>query len=337
MKINFFKEDTLNWLMEYENPSVRYFTLRDLLDKRADDPEVLKTKTFIMLRGPVARILSKQTRDGFWKKREDFYLKSKYKGTSWQIAILAELGASGKDDGIKQACEFILKHSQDVRSGGFAMQSSTYGGGDHNKICPCYTSNMVYSLLRFGYLHDPRVRKAISWLCKYQRFDDGDTRAPSEWPYRGFEQCWGKHTCFFSVIKTLRAFAEIPEQERTDEVIAIIKTSAEYMLAHHIFKQSHNLSEVSKPLFLKFSFPLIWHSDALEVMDLLTKLGYRDDRMIEAIELILSKQGDSGRWNLENTFNGRMLVNIERLKRPSKWITLSALRVLKRYYSSTID
>ena len=35
---------------------------------------------------------------------------------------------------------------------------------------------------------------------------------------------------------------------------------------------------------------------------------------------------------LENTFNGRFITNIETKDRPSKWITLNALRVLKRYY-----
>lgn len=48
---------------------------------------------------------------------------------------------------------------------------------------------------------------------------------------------------------------------------------------------------------------------------------------------ILSKQDNSGRWNLENSFNGRFQVNIEKKSEPSKWITLRALTVLKRYYA----
>jgi hypothetical protein len=51
--------------------------------------------------------------------------------------------------------------------------------------------------------------------------------------------------------------------------------------------------------------------------------------MQEAIDLIISKQGDMGRWTMENTFNGRFQVNIESRDRPSKWVTLNALRVLK--------
>ena len=77
----------------------------------------------------------------------------------------------------------------------------------------------------------------------------------------------------------------------------------------------------------------MYQTDALELLDILTMLGYRDDRMQEAIDLVLSKQDGSGRWNLENTFNGRFQTNIEQKGKPSKWITLKELNVLKRYYS----
>jgi hypothetical protein len=36
---------------------------------------------------------------------------------------------------------------------------------------------------------------------------------------------------------------------------------------------------------------------------------------------------------LESTFNGRFHTNIELKGKASKWITLNALRMLKRYYS----
>jgi len=36
-----------------------------------------------------------------------------------------------------------------------------------------------------------------------------------------------------------------------------------------------------------------------------------------------------GRWTLEHGLNGKMWVDIEQQGKPSKWITLRALRVLK--------
>ena len=38
----YLKGDPLPWLLEMENPSVRYWTLVDLLDRPAEDPEVLE-------------------------------------------------------------------------------------------------------------------------------------------------------------------------------------------------------------------------------------------------------------------------------------------------------
>jgi hypothetical protein len=51
--------------------------------------------------------------------------------------------------------------------------------------------------------------------------------------------------------------------------------------------------------------------------------------LANAFEFILEKQDDQGRWRLENTLN-RMWVEIEVKKEPSKWVTLRALRALKR-------
>ena len=53
--------------------------------------------------------------------------------------------------------------------------------------------------------------------------------------------------------------------------------------------------------------------------------------MQEAVDLVISKQDSQGRWTLETTFNGRVLVNIEQQGKQSKWITLNALRVLKEF------
>ncbi|HUU38603.1 MAG TPA: hypothetical protein VMW46_10445 [Candidatus Desulfaltia sp.] len=72
--------------------------------------------------------------------------------------------------------------------------------------------------------------------------------------------------------------------------------------------------------------------DVLEMLLILTGLGYKDIRMRDALELILSKQNKRGQWNLEMTYNGRFQVDIEQKGKPSKWVTLHALRVLRRYF-----
>lgn len=114
------------------------------------------------------------------------------------------------------------------------------------------------------------------------------------------------------------------------------------MLIHHTYKRSHGLSKVSKPSWLKFSFPLMYQTDVLEIPGILTpgiltELGYKDKRMQEAIDLVISKQDGHGRWQLERTFNGRLQFNIGGKSKPNKWITLKALLVLERYYQLTLS
>ncbi len=35
------KGDSISWLLESENPGVRYLALRDLLDQQEDDPDLI--------------------------------------------------------------------------------------------------------------------------------------------------------------------------------------------------------------------------------------------------------------------------------------------------------
>jgi len=328
------KADSTDWLLEAENPSIRFFTLSELLGKPLDDPEVVSAKKEIMHTGVVPKILSKQSNEGYWEAPDKYYT-AKYKGTVWQLLILAELGADGKDEHIQKACEFLLKSSQDHESGGFSVwPSANQGGGRHSGVIPCLTGNMVYTLIRLGLLEDKRVQRGIDWIVRYQRFDDGDSHAPNIWPYeRLISGCYGKHSCHMGVVKSLKALAEIPVNKRSKEAVDIIAQGAEYMLKHHIYKRSHNLSKVSKPGWLRFGFPLMYQDDVLEILGILTKLGYKDQRMQEAIDLVISKQNEKGQWLLENTFNGRYQTNIENKGEPSKWIALNALTVLKRFYS----
>ena len=324
------KADATNWLLEKSNPSVRYLTLLNILNGNKADSEVKRAKKEIMMSGVVPKILKNQI-DGSWSSPGRFYV-DKYKGTVWQIIILAELEADGNNKQINEACEYILNASQDPDSYGFSYnQRGGNLGGRHSEVIPCLTGNMIWSLVKLGYIKDDRVRKGIDWIAKYQRFDDGAEQSPKGWPYDRFEMCWGRHSCHMGVAKALKALSTIPKSQRNKNMNGALKQGCEYLLAHHIYKQSHNLSKTAKPGWLKLQFPLMYQTDILECAQILLDSGIKDKRMQDPIEKILSKQNDEGRWNLEATFNGRFQVNIEVKGKPSKWITYRAMNVLKKY------
>jgi hypothetical protein len=318
---------TIRWLIEEDNPSVRYLALTQLLGRPENDADVLSAKRDIMAFGPVPAILASQEPGGFWGTPDRYYL-DKYTGSAWQLLMLAELCADGEDARVRKACEFILESAQDRQSFGFAVNRGGQGGGRHSEVIPCLSGNMVYSLIKLGYISDGRVQGGIDWIVRYQRADDGISTPPAGWPYDRYEICFGRHTCHMGAAKALKALFAIPAQDRTGAVNAKIAELAEYFLVHHIYKKSHDLKTIAKPGWTKFGFPLMYQSDALELLFMLSDLGIRDPRMDEALDLVLSKRQD-GRWRMENTFNGKMRVDIEAKGDYSKWITLRALLALR--------
>jgi hypothetical protein len=269
------KADSVDWLLEKDNPSVRYFALSQILDKPQNSSEVQIAKKEIMITDVVPKIWAKQHDGGYWEAPEKFYT-AKYKGTVWQLIILSELGADGNDARVNRACEFILANSQDRKSGGFsAWLSVNMGGGRYSGVLPCLTGNMVCSLIRLGYLDDSRVKRGIEWTVKYQRFDDGEAYPPKIWPYEKATSCFGKHSCQMGVVKSLKALAEIPAERRSAAVVDTIERGVEYLFKHHIYRRSHDLSRFSKPGWLRLGFPLMYQTDVLEILSILTKLGCR--------------------------------------------------------------
>jgi hypothetical protein len=136
------------------------------------------------------------------------------------------------------------------------------------------------------------------------------------------------------VVKALKALAEIPPKQRAKDVRRTLELGVEYILRHHVYKRSHDLTRTSKPGWLRLGFPLMYRTDALEILLLLTQLGCRDRRMQAAMDVLANKQKPDGRFALDNPPNGRHLVNIEVKGQPSKWITLRALTVMQRWDAS---
>lgn len=321
-------ERVIKWLLETDNPSVRYKTLITLLKKPYDDIDVVNARKAIMENSKIKKILDKQNIDGSFGDPIKFY-RDKYKGTVWVVLLLAELDADPMDERVKKACEFILNNSQVPNNGGFSVDvSKKTGAGLPSYVIPCLTGNMVYALIKLGYLKDPRVKKAINWIVKYQKTDDGDGVSKDEY-HKSHIACFGKHSCNMGVAKSFKALVAIPKKERTKEIESKISEFAEYFLIHHIYKKSHNLEEDAKPSWKRFGFPLMYQTDILELIELFHEIRCEDKRLVEAMEVIINKQTADGTWMLENSFNGKTITSIETKGKPSKWITYKILNILK--------
>jgi hypothetical protein len=330
----------LAWLLEQDEPSVRYLTLKELLGRPDSDLEMEEAKRAIMIRGPAADILSRQNEDGGFMtagmvERYGYEVaktgyQPKYKNSTWQLLFLAQLGADKEDPRVKRLCEFVLDNNYNSGRGVMGINIKWRSGPGFYTL-PCFVSNMVWALSTLGYHDDRRVQGSISWLLKYQRFDDGDFRTPDTWPYRGrADRCFGRHTCFSGVTRTLKAMTTVPEGRRTKEMDDFIGRATDFVLMHRLYRRNHGAREPIRPEFEMFTFPIIHYDDVIEIVDTLQHLGVRHEAIDAGLQFILDKRKPDGRWTLDYTMSrSSAYANFGQRGKASKWITLRALKVLK--------
>ena len=310
--------ETLHWLLETDNPSVRYFTLTNILDRPASAAEVQEANAAIMDSALVREIFAAQHADGYWKKKGTGYFPQ-YQGTVWQLILLAELGVDGEDERLRRACEQVLAGS--LRTNGDFSAFRVLRWKIPSPVPnTCLPGNLLRAFLRFGYGSDQRVAQAVERLA--ERCLD------TEWVCKPTQP----KPCLWGLIKALSTFAvELPAGARSTAVEEAIRAGAELFLSHHFADEGDDLT-ITDPNWRRFGFPLYYQSDLLEALGVLARLGYGDDERFQTLlPLVLAKQDELGRWPLEHDGNwrGQGLVAVEQMGQPSKWVTLNALRVLK--------
>ena len=316
--------DPVAWLLERDevNPGVRYFALRDLLDRSTDDAELTTAQAAVMDTGPVPAILDAQQSEGYWGKPGPGYTP-KYRSTLWQVLFLAQLGANGQNERVRRAIEYVFAHAQTKR-GAFAIN------GRPSTAIHCLWGNVVRAFLDLGIWGDERLDWAIDALARsitgdgYERYLKSGVQSP------GF-LCSANYglPCAWGAVRALWALNGVPSSARTAAVEDAIEASADFLLSHDVVRADYPHKERINSSWFKFGYPLGYVTDVLLNLEVLTEAGLGDDpRVNEAIEFVLSKQDGQGRWKMEYSYNGKMWVDVEKKGHPSKWVTLRAVRML---------
>jgi hypothetical protein len=279
-----------------------------------------------MRSGPVPAILKAQEPSGAWVKEGSGY-SPKYRATSWSVLILAELGADPGERRVRRGCEYVLSHSI-AGNGAFSA---------YQKLAPsgavlCLNGNMLFALQRLGFGNDPRMQTAIQWTARAIlgeqpiRYYASGTAGPNFACGVNLGQ-----PCGWGANKAMRGLLEVPEEQRTALIKRALEAGARFLLSRDPAAADYPYTNRVSSTWFKLGFPLSYWSDVLETASNLVDLGYGGDPRLErAFEWIVEKQDDLGRWKLENSLNGKLWVDIEAKGKPSKWITLRALRTLKR-------
>ncbi len=310
---------TTRWLLEEDQPSMRYLAMVDLLDKSKDDPEVREAKAAIPTRGWAADILAKQDSGGWWV-REDKLYRPKYLSSNWMLLILADLGLTRDDPRIRKAAELWIERFA-AADGGFGIDSTK---SSHL----CTVGNTARALVEFGYADHPAVRRSFEWMEKNAS-------------HLGGWSCFGSGRNLDSW-EPMSAFAVYPKAKWTAGMQRAVEQAAEFFLQREL----HIQGDPYEP-WNRFHYPVHYYYDLLVGLDFMTALGYGDDpRLGHALGLLRRKRRKDGRWNLDAVHpdvegptkewftkhpkDAPMPFALERVGAPSKMITLRAARVLHR-------
>ncbi|HSR46760.1 MAG TPA: hypothetical protein VLL77_02115 [Anaerolineales bacterium] len=326
-------DSVLDWLLERQDPGVRYFALRDLLGAPPDDKDLRAARRATVDASPVRQILAAQKPEGFWVKPGPGY-GPKYRGTVWQIIFLGQFGADGGHRGVRRAANYVLDHSRSPRKG-FSANGLASG------MIHCLQGNLGASLLELGYLDDQRLKDALDWLA---RSITGEGIAPAgskeETRYLrsgnsgpGFPCSANDHKpCAWGAIPALDALSRIPPRRRTAAVRRAITAGTEFLLSRDPAKADYPMGYSSKPnaSWFKFGYPMGYVTDVLRNAEVLVRLGKGKDRRLDALaDLILAKKDRDGRWRLEYSYQGKTWFNLGPQRAPNKWVTLRARRALR--------
>jgi hypothetical protein len=323
--VSLLSADPLPWLLEPDddNPGVRYFALRDLLDRPSDDSELQEARRAVMLSGPVPAILDAQYPEGYWMKPGSIY-SPKYRSTVWQVLFLAQLGADGLDERVRRAADYVMDQSQ-ADSGAFAMNARPSG------TVHCLWGNLTRALLELGYWEDERLQRAAEALARSVTGDGYEWYRRSGVQQPGF-YCSANYDlpCGWGAVRVLWALNRVPPNRRTPVVRAAIERGVGFLLSHDVARADYPYKERISSSWFKLGYPLGYVTDVLLNLEALAEAGCGGDpRLSDATDLVLSKQDADGRWKMEYSYNGKMWADVEEKGQPSKWVTLRAARALK--------
>ena len=328
------KGNPLAWLLEESDPGVRYLALRDLCGRENIDPELVKARHEAHQKGPIFHVLERMDPQGFWMKDGPGY-GPKYKSTIWSLILLAQLGADMREDErVQTGCNYLLEHA--LASGGQFSYNQAPGG-----TIDCMQGNMCWSLLELG-CQDARLEKAFEWMARSVTGEGIAPASDKKAPLRYYAYKCGplfacgannKQACAWGAVKVMMAFGKLNPSARTPLIERAIHEGIEFLLGSEPAKAEYpnGLEDHPSRNWWKFGFPVFYVTDILQIVEALTALGVGNDpRLKNVLDLVLSKQDDQGRWQLEYDYAGKTWRSYGKLKEPNKWVTLRALRVIKK-------
>lgn len=315
------RDEIIAWLLEGD-ASIQYQVQRDLVG--ADAATLSPLQRRIEREGWGARFLAQQNPNGHWGR--GFY-QPKWTSTHYTLLDLMSL------------C-LPQDNPQAGRSIQMMFDTAATPDGSVNFARTEHPADVCINGMALGYASyfrspDPRLHAIIGYLLCMEMPGGG-------WNCNAVRS-GATHFSFHTTISVLEGLLRYrgalanadgagPAEcaQRLDAIGQAEARAIELMLRHQLFK-SDRTGEIIRQQFVTLAYPSRWHYDILRGLDYLQAAGVPfDDRMAPALSVLASKRRSDGTWPLQSGYPGEVHFTMEK-GGPSRWNTLRALRVLKRY------
>jgi hypothetical protein len=294
----------LKWLLD-SDPAIRWQVMRDLTDE--PPAAIAAERSRVATQGWGSRLLARQSPAGTWGgSKEDERLLI----TFYTLVVLKDLGLEPSS---KQARKMIAR----VEKLRFKWHNNrAFFDGETE---PCINGRI---LALGAYFKTPNHALANQLLS--EQLEDGgwNCEAPQS-----------RRSSFHTTICVLEGLLEYQRAGRKSAAITAARKRADnYLLERRMFRSLRS-GEMVDRRWLRFSFPTVWHYDVLRGLDYLRDAGIKPDHRIrQAIEIVMKRRHQNGRWPLNLRHPERIPLQMETtVGSASRWNTLRALRVLHWY------
>lgn len=321
-------DELTRWLLDTD-PALRWQVQRDLLG--ADEGTWRATRTLVATEGMGAALLAEQDPDGQWAGGSYFpaaghptaWVKGQqgqpWTATTWSLKTLREWGLdaaalAGTAEKLDRNCRWDYDDlpywagEVDACINGFTLATGTWLGAD--------------------------VSGLVRWFADHQLADGG-------WNCEWVEG--STRSSFHSTLNALEGLRYRQAHHDADEGISAIRARGEqYLLERHLLNRASTGEQVG-PWATRFGYPFRWRYNVLVALDYFRRASELhgtapDPRLAEAVEMVRRRRQADGTWLQEDHLPGQEWFVIDvPVGRPSPWLTLYALRVLRWWDGESVD
>jgi hypothetical protein len=302
----------IKWLLD-SDPAIRWQVMRDLTGEAPD--AIAAERSLVATKGWGAELLALQSHAGNWGgQRED-------RGLLVTLNTLVVLKDLGLDPASKPTRKMIDRVDKRLVFKRLNNRPFLYGETE-----PCINGR----ILAIGsYFKKPN--RALANRLLREQLDDGGWNCEAVEPSP--KRPKSRRSSFHTTICVLEGLLEYERSVGKSPTVRQARKRAEsYLLERRMFRSLRS-AEVIDERWLRFSFPTFWHYDVLRGLEYLSNAGGKpDSRVREAIETVIARRHQNGRWPLNLLHPEHIPLEMETVVgSASRWNTLRALRVLRWY------